>query len=104
MIDRAPHLAGALDGVVVEPQIDFRDAGEVVEPDASGYRFVGELQHALVPGENFERGLVVADARDTPPAGIVLQLQESHRAFSLYCSVPGGAPCASRTSTRDRDV
>jgi hypothetical protein len=79
MIDRHADVPCALDGVVVEPQIDPGDAREIVEPHAAPNGVARELQHAVVSRQHVERDLVVADAGDAAPAGVVLQLQESHR-------------------------
>jgi hypothetical protein len=78
MVDGDAHLARALDDVVFEPQVDLGDSHEVVQPAAAPDRIPGELQRRIVAGENVERCLVLADARDATPPRVVLQLQQPH--------------------------
>src|SRR4029453_12185290 len=77
MIDGRPYLAGALDRVVVEPQIDLRNPRKVIESHATPNGIPSELTDPVASRKHIERGLVVADAGDTAPTGVVLQLQES---------------------------
>src|SRR6185436_100209 len=97
MVDRNTHLARALHVVVFETLIDLGDSHEIVEPAAPPYRVSGKLQDPVVPGENVERRLVVADARNAAPARVILQLKQSHGTSPLDILLGAALFCRAAT-------
>jgi hypothetical protein len=88
MVDRHPHLAAPLDGVVFESLVNLGHAHEIVQPAAAPDRVPRELEDRFVSGENVERRLVIADARNPAPTRIVLSCSNRMRLLPNYSLAP----------------